>query len=40
MFSKVFIKEKIVRDPVTQAYIDFRKDVVLNTEEDEKLELL
>lgn len=39
MYDKVFTNEEQL-DPVTQAFVSYRKEVVMDTAEEEKLERL
>ena len=41
MYSKVMIQpQKIFKDPLGQALQDYRREVIMNTEEEESLEAL
>ena len=40
MYDKVFSKEEIEEDPVAQAFGNYKKEVLMDTEEEEKLERL
>jgi len=39
MYKKVFSKEEAI-DPVTQAFVNYKKEIVMDTQEEEKLEKL
>lgn len=39
MYKKVFSKEEAI-DPVTQAFVNYKKEIVMDTQEEEKLERL
>jgi hypothetical protein len=39
MYKQVFSKEEAI-DPVTQAFVSYKKEIVMDTQEEEKLEKL
>ena len=40
IYDKVFSNDSVSIDPVTQAFVNYRKEVVMDTAEEEKLENL